>query len=171
MLAPIGAYVLYWIPMDNPVEMPALISDAINEEPKKKDLIVIVDDDFDVLEWCRLVLEPAGFSTARFQQADKALEFVHSERPALVITDLMMADLDSGFNFARAIKEDPELNQIPVIIITAASSRYGFDFTPRSETDLSAMHVDAFFSKPADANTLIASIRALIARRRCLPEG
>ena len=81
----------------------------------------------------------------------------------------MMANLDSGFDFAQQIKDAPEFARIPVIIMTAASSRHGFDFIPRSEADLEAMHVDAFFTKPADPQALIARIRALIAKSREKP--
>ncbi len=128
-------------------------------------LIMIVDDDFDVLEWCRLILEAAGFRTLCFQNGDDAYAAMKEERPALVITDLMMANLDSGFDFARSIKEDPDFANLPIIIMTAASSRHGFDFAPKSDEDLAAMHVDAYFSKPADQQALVAKARALIARQ------
>ncbi len=128
-------------------------------------LIMIVDDDFDVLEWCRLILEAAGFRTLCFQNGDDAYAAMKKERPALVITDLMMANLDSGFDFARSIKEDPDFANLPIIIMTAASSRHGFDFAPKSDEDLAAMHVDAYFSKPADPQALVAKARALIARQ------
>ena len=125
-------------------------------------LIVVVDDDFDVLEWCRLILEAVGFRVACFQNSDAAYAAMKKEIPALVITDLMMANLDSGFDFARSVKESPEFSHLPVIIMTAASSRHGFDFEPKSAADLSAMHVDAYFSKPADPQALVAKVRALI---------
>lgn len=131
----------------------------------KKPLIVIVDDDFDALEWCRLVLEAEGFRTACYQNGDTAIAAMEAEPPALVITDLMMANLDSGFDFARSIKEDPRFHSVPVIIMTAASSRHGFDFAPKSDADLAAMHVDAYFAKPADSRALAAKVRALIAAR------
>ncbi len=131
-----------------------------NEGP----LILIVDDDFDALEWCRLILEAAGFRTACFQSGDAAYAAMGEEKPALVITDLMMANLDSGFDFARTIKEDAAFSTMPIIIMTAASSRHGFDFAPKSEADLAAMHVDAYFSKPADPQELVAKVRELIAK-------
>jgi len=134
----------------------------VNEQP----LILVVDDDFDVLEWCRLILEAAGFRTACFQNGDAAYAAMQQKVPALVITDLMMANLDSGFDFARSIKENPLFSHLPVIIMTAASSRHGFDFAPKSEADLSAMHVDAYFAKPADPHALVAKVRSLIANRR-----
>jgi len=126
-------------------------------------LVIVVDDDFDALEWCRLVFEAAGFRVACFHDGATALEAMREETPALVITDLMMANLDSGFDFARAIKEDAAFSHVPVIIMTAASSRHGFDFEPKSEGDLAAMHVDAYFSKPADPQALVAKARSLIA--------
>ena len=129
-----------------------------------KPLIVVVDDDYDVLEWCRLILEGAGFRTACFHNGEDALAAMKAEKPALVITDLMMANLDSGFDFAQSVKENPEYGELPVIIMTAASSRHGFDFTPSSDADLAAMHIDAYFSKPADPKALVAKVRSLTSK-------
>lgn len=124
-------------------------------------LIVVIDDDFDMLEWCRLVLESAGFHARCFFGTSEALEFMGERRPALIITDLMMADLNSGFDFARALKEDPRFSGVPVMMMTAAASRRGFDFAPQSREDLQAMSVDAFFAKPADPKRFVAAVRAL----------
>ena len=129
-----------------------------------KPLIVVVDDDFDVLEWCRLILEAAGFRVACFHSGKDAFSAMQQETPALVITDLMMDTLDSGFAFAQSVKENPEFGHLPIIIMTAASSRHGFDFDPKSDEDLAAMHVDAYFSKPADPQALVAKVRALISK-------
>ena len=60
---------------------------------------------------------------------------MEDEKPDLVITDLMMTSLDSGFLFARAIKEDPRYADIPVIIATSVSSALGLDFRPRTDEE------------------------------------
>ena len=54
------------------------------------------------------------------------------EKPDLVISDLMMTAYDSGFSFARSIKEDPAFAGIPVILSTSVSSAMGLDFRPRT---------------------------------------
>ena len=139
-----------------------MVQSTTNEKDAKS-LVVVIDDDYDVLEWCRVILELDGFSVACFYDPESACDFMRTNIPDMILSDLMMANLDSGFDFARKIKEVPELSHVPIIIITAASSRHGFDFTPRTESDLAAMHIDAFFTKPADPKALLSKIHELIA--------
>ena len=95
----------------------------------------------------------------------QALLLMEKERPDLVITDLMMTTLDSGFLFARAIKEDARYAGIPVIIATSVSSALGLDFRPRTDEDRANMYVDAYFDKPLDRARLLATIAELLAAR------
>ena len=128
-------------------------------------LILLVDDDLDFTEMNRHVLEAQGFRVAVSHDPAEAWKAVEAETPALIITDLMMKDLDSGFAFARQVKDDPRTKETPVIIVTSVSSQMGFDFRPRTPDDLAAMHVDAYFDKPASPEALIEKIKTLLARR------
>jgi CheY-like chemotaxis protein len=125
-------------------------------------LILIVDDDYDFLELNRLVLERAGYRVATAAEPRQALLLMEKERPDLVITDLMMTTLDSGFLFARAIKEDARYAGIPVIIATSVSSALGLDFRPRTDQDRANMYVDAYFDKPLDRTRLLATVAELL---------
>jgi CheY-like chemotaxis protein len=130
---------------------------------EKSALILIVDDDYDFLELNRLVLERAGYRVATAAEPRQALLLMEKEKPDLVITDLMMTTLDSGFLFARAIKEDARYAHIPVIIATSVSSALGLDFRPRTDEDRANMYVDAYFDKPLDRARLLATIAELLA--------
>jgi CheY-like chemotaxis protein len=131
----------------------------ITEKPA---LILIVDDDYDFLEINRLILERAGYRVATAAEPKQALALIAAERPDLVITDLMMNTLDSGFSFARTLKEDPACAGVPVIIATSVTSALGLDFRPRSPEDRAAMHIDAYFDKPVDAAKLLSAIGELL---------
>jgi CheY-like chemotaxis protein len=133
--------------------------------PNEPPLIMVVDDDVDFLDLNRTVLEKAGYRVACFVDPGEALARMASDRPDLVITDLMMASLDRGFSFSRQIKDDPRYRDVPIIVVTAAGSQRGFDFAPRTPEDLAAMRVDAFFSKPLVPKTLVSKIELLLARR------
>lgn len=121
-------------------------------------LILLVDDDPDFLEQNREVLAAAGYRVSCFSDPGQALQA--GGRPDLVISDLMMKALDSGFSLAREAKA--RYPGIPVILVTAASSQRGFDFHPRGPEDLRAMNADAFFDKPVDPLALIARVRQLL---------
>jgi CheY-like chemotaxis protein len=128
-------------------------------------LILLVDDDADFVEMNRHVLEARGYRVAVAHDPAEAVTVIAERPPDLVITDLMMSDLDSGFAFARGIKENPRTKETPVIIVTSVSSQMGFDFRPRTPDDLAAMHVDAYFDKPVPPQALLEKIQSLLARR------
>ena len=134
-------------------------------------LILIVDDDYEFLEINRMILERAGYRVVTAAEPKQALARMEEERPDLVITDLMMTTLDSGFLFARTIKEDPRYADVPVIIATSVSSALGLDFRPRTDEDRAQMHVDAYFDKPLDHHRLIATIRELLEPRATRRDG
>ena len=127
----------------------------------KAKLIMLVDDDWDFLEPNRQLLESLGYRVACFSDPREALRSAEAERPDLIISDLMMKSLDSGFTLAREAKS--RWAGVPVILVTAASSQRGFDFRPRGRDDLQAMNVDAFFDKPVDPAALIAKVQELLA--------
>ncbi len=129
-------------------------------------LVLLVDDDADFTAIHRRVLETQGFRVACAEGPAAAREAVARERPDAVVTDLMMQRLDDGFAFARELKADPATAAIPVILVTAASGRMGFNFAPRGPQDLAEMGVDAWFAKPVPAAALAARLRDLIASAR-----
>jgi CheY-like chemotaxis protein len=132
-------------------------------------LILIVDDDFDFLEINRMMLEKAGYRVVTAAEPKTALLRMEDEKPDLVISDLMMTSLDSGFYFARTLKEDPRFTDIPVIIATSVSSALGLDFRPRTDEDREKMHVDAYFDKPLDIGRLLATITGLLGAKAVPP--
>lgn len=129
----------------------------------KSALILIVDDDFDFLELNRLILERAGYRVTTAAEPKQALLLMEQAKPDLVITDLMMTTLDSGFLFARAIKQDERYGDIPVVIATSVSSALGLDFRPRTDQERADMHVDAFMEKPLERAHLLSTIESLLA--------
>lgn len=128
--------------------------------------IVVIDDDPDLLEFHRFVLGGAGYVVDCFTDGEQALAHMVEKPPDLVITDLMMGSLDAGFQVAERIKTDPQLQHVLVMMITAVESQRGFDFAPRTADDLTAMHADAFLSKPLTPQTLLARVQELLARPR-----
>lgn len=133
-------------------------------------LIYLVDDDRDFLDLLAGILTRAGHRVATFSEPQSALAGLDSaaaglpsELPAIIITDLMMKALDSGFSLAAAIKADPRFGAIRLIIVSAVASQKGFDFHPRSAQDLAAMHADAFFDKPVAPRALLDKVAELLA--------
>ncbi|HET6449668.1 MAG TPA: response regulator [Spirochaetia bacterium] len=128
-------------------------------------LIFLVDDDADFLEMEAAILSAGGYRTRTFSESSAALAALAAasgtERPALLVTDLMMKSLDAGFTFARAVRSDPRFSDIRLVIVSAVAAQKGFDFRPRSAGDLAAMNADAFFDKPVPAAEFLARVKEL----------
>ena len=125
-------------------------------------LILIVDDDYDFLEINRRILERAGFRVTTAASPTQAMDRVAAETPDLVITDLMMSEVDSGFSLSRRLRDDPRTAAVPIIMSTSVTTALGLDFTPHSADDLASMKVDAYFDKPLDPVALVAKVRELL---------
>ena len=127
--------------------------------------ILFVDDDRDFLDMNASVFAARGWDVRAFAGPREALAAIRAGgregRPSLVVTDLMMSSLDSGFSLARELRTDPLFHDVPVIIVSAVASQKGFDFRPRSAADLAAMYADAFFDKPVDPVALLARAEEL----------
>ena len=124
--------------------------------------VLLVDDDPDFLAMNRSVLEARGYRVLTLSSAEPALEAARAEHPDIVVTDLMMSNLDSGFSLARSLKDDPATASIPIIIVTAASSQRFFDFRPRNDGELAAMKAEAFLDKPVSPAALLAKVEELL---------
>ena len=92
----------------------------------------------------------------------QAMDRIAAETPDLVITDLMMSEVDSGFSLSRRLRGDPHTATVPIIMSTSVTTALGLDFKPRSADDLASMKVDAYFDKPLDPVALVAKVRELL---------
>jgi DNA-binding response OmpR family regulator len=126
--------------------------------PHKK--ILIIDDDIDLVEALRITLENSGYDVIDAQDGEKGLEKVKSEKPDLVILDVMMGTQDEGFHVAYNIKNGAEISDTPVIMLTAVGQETGFRFD--KDKDEEFLPVEEFVEKPVDMDILIDKIRAAL---------
>jgi len=80
--------------------------------------ILVVDDEPDVRDYLRMILEDAGFVVVTAGDGEEAMEIVRRDRPDFISLDLIMPR-KSGHRFLRELKRDRELARIPVLIVTA----------------------------------------------------
>lgn len=83
--------------------------------------ILIVDDEFGILEVLRDFLQDEGYRTAIALNGRQALERMAAERPALVFLDFMLPVLN-GAGVLEAMKADPNLRDVPVVLMSASPS-------------------------------------------------
>jgi two-component system response regulator VicR len=117
--------------------------------PKK---VLVVDDEPDTLELVKLVLESAGFEAILVNNGMEALAKIDTEKPDLVLLDIMMPDMD-GWDVFRKIRE---INTtIPIAILTAKAQNID------KLLGLHVLKADDYITKPFGKNELIGKVRKL----------
>ncbi len=115
--------------------------------------IMVVDDDGNICELLRLYLEKEGFDTVTVSDGAKAVELFDTEKPDLMLLDVMMPKLD-GWQVCREIRKK---SQCPIIMITAK----GEVFDKVLGLELGA---DDYVVKPFETKEVIARIKAVLRR-------
>jgi len=124
--------------------------------------IVIVEDSPTQAEQLKYILETHGYQVAAATNGKEALALVRSDKPNLVISDIVMPEMD-GYELCKQIKADEKLKSIPVILLTALSDP--IDVIKGLECG-----ADNFLTKPYDERVIIPRIEYLRLNWR-LPES
>jgi DNA-binding response OmpR family regulator len=112
--------------------------------------ILVVEDDQDIRQLLHLQLMDAGYETAFARDGTTALSAARKEQPDLIILDLGLP-AGGGFLVIERMQAIPDLEMIPVIVITARDPSEG-----EKAVELGAR---SFFHKPFNADDLLAEIR------------
>jgi GAF domain-containing protein/CheY-like chemotaxis protein/anti-sigma regulatory factor (Ser/Thr protein kinase) len=119
-------------------------------EDAEEPLILVVDDDATVRELVVRHLERAGFAAVAARGGQEGLRLVRELRPAAVTLDIMMPDLD-GWTVLAAIKGDPALADIPVVLMSIVDQKNrGY-----------ALGAADYLVKPVDRAKLVATLRTI----------
>jgi len=130
-------------------------------ESNKK--ILLIDDDPDFREINRMVLEASGYQIDEAESVPEALEKIRDGHFDLLIVDLMMEDRDSGFQIAYSVRNDEKTRQLPILMLTSAQEKTGFNF--EFSQDQEWMKVDDFAAKPLKPAELVAKVERLLNRK------
>ena len=120
--------------------------------------ILVADDDLTLLRGMQDSLEDEEYHVVTARDGQEALRLVYSERPDLIILDVMMPRLD-GWQVCRRVRE---MSDVPIIVLTAKTEKKDII----KGLDLGA---DDYLVKPFDAEELLARVRAALRRARTEP--
>jgi len=123
--------------------------------------IVIVDDDPDIVESMKVVLESAGYSVETASNGTEGLELIKEVNPHLVIMDVMMNSLQEGFIVSRELKSDPNYKHIPILMVTSVKDKTGIDFESAAGDD-EWLPVEGYFDKPVKPQVLLEKVKSLL---------
>ena len=129
--------------------------------------ILIIDDDPDIVEAMKMVLEAQDFEVHSALNGTLGLSKLKEIRPDLVILDVMMDELTEGFQVSYTLKnaapgsEYGHFAKTPILMVTAVGKEMHMKFSP--ETDGAYLPVDAFLEKPVQPKMLIEKVKTLLA--------
>jgi len=119
--------------------------------------ILIVDDDRDVFESMKIVLEAEGYGVDWATNGTEAIEKAKAGKPDLMILDVMMNTDDEGFQVSYRMRQDPELMHVPIVMVTSVGTKTGFSFDRNRDQDF--LPVNEFLEKPVDPKVLVDKVR------------
>lgn len=123
-------------------------------DSEKRATLLIVEDSRTQLLILKNLLEKNGFVVERAPDGETALSLARSLSPDIIISDIFMPNMN-GYELCQAVKDDPSLKSIPVILLTTMSA---------SESIVQALNsgADYFVPKPYDENYLVSKIRSIL---------
>jgi CheY-like chemotaxis protein len=117
--------------------------------------LLVVEDEPALAKVLQMRLQIDGFEVDVAGDGAEAMEMIGTQRPDLIVCDLMMPVMD-GIEVTRAVKGDPRLRSIPILILTALKSE-------KEMEELRRLGAEGFVSKPYDGKALTVQIRELLA--------
>ena len=127
----------------------------------EKAIVLIVDDDPDITEAMKIVLETDGYSVVNAKDSSKGMELIKAAKPDLIILDVMMDTQDEGFLLSRELKKQPKYKHIPILMVTSVKEKTGIDFETAAG-DEAWLPVEGYLNKPVKPEVLLAKVRTLL---------
>lgn len=124
-----------------------------------KDYLLVVEDVPDILMLLVETLKFKGYRVVTATNGEEALEIIQKERPALIITDILMPKMD-GFSLVHRLRLDPSTRNIPVMFLSATY------ITPEDKEFAHIIGVTRFIEKPVNLEEFFPSIEELLAKGR-----
>jgi CheY-like chemotaxis protein len=142
---------LFFAPFEPKTVKSAGLAEAVTQiGPREAAKVLIVDDDFALRDALCAALEGEGLAVAAVSNGQEALDYLRSgARPSLVLLDLMMPIMN-GWEFRAQQRQDPELSDIPVVVLSA--------FARSGDEELRG--IGQFLRKPFQLADLLAAVRA-----------
>ena len=125
--------------------------------------ILVLEDNSDLLKNIELILEMEGYQVVSACSGPQALTLLEQTRPDLIISDIMMPEMD-GYEFYQCVRRHPELLTIPFIFLSAKGEKEDIRFGKQ-------LGVDEYLTKPLEPKDLLIAVEAKLRRLREIKAG
>ena len=122
--------------------------------------ILVVDDDPDFVEITSIILENNGYDVVSASDSEEAIEKMRSEKPDLVLLDIMMSQPLDGVEVSKKMLEDDNLKKVPIIVVSSITDSPHLAEFPSNEY----LPLDDWITKPAQPEDLLAKINKYLKR-------
>lgn len=120
--------------------------------------VLIVEDVPNVLELLEVTLRFKGYAVVTARNGQEALEAIKQQRPALIVTDILMPKMD-GYAFVQKLRLNPETRAIPVVFLSATY------VTPEDKDFALSLGAARFMEKPIDTEDFLLTIAELVTQQ------
>ena len=126
-------------------------------------LILVVDDDPDISDSLKIILENNDYSVQTASDGREARNFLTKQKPDLMILDVMMVSETEGFDLAYDLKQHPEFKRIPIIILTSFLEKVREEGPDKFAYILGEQWPACWmFEKPPDTKKLLVKIEDIL---------
>jgi len=130
------------------------------KEMNKPQKVLVIDDDPGFITAMIPILESKGYKVEAAYDSGEAMEKIDKLKPDLILLDIMMERLTSGFDLCYKLKHDSVMKKIPVLAVSAITEKTGFKFSPA--TDEEYFEADDYIEKPVKPADLLNRIEKLL---------
>jgi CheY-like chemotaxis protein len=116
--------------------------------------ILVVEDNLDNYELVRTILDLAGYDTFLAVNGRDGVNAARKQKPDLILMDMALPEMD-GWDATKQVRADPETEHIPIVALTVHT-------LPRERKRALDAGIDAYLSKPYDANQLIQLVERIL---------
>ena len=116
--------------------------------------VLLIEDEPNIIEAIRFILSRDGFRVDTHSDGQTAVEAVRSRAPDIVILDVMLPNR-SGYDILKDLREDPDMGQVPVLMLTARGQKKDRDLAER-------LGASRFMTKPFSNGEILSSVHELL---------
>jgi CheY-like chemotaxis protein len=120
--------------------------------------ILVVDDDRDFIKITKMILQANNYGVVTASNGEEGLKVMRTEKPDLVILDVMMSYILDGLDVRRTMAEDKDLKNIPVIMATSLTAARAKGTLPSDEY----VPQSHWIHKPIDPDTLLEQVKIVM---------